>query len=253
MKTIEYALIGCAHLSGRIVDLLEKSNEDIMENDLTIYCKETADDYFYKYDDDTKKRWLNQLRNIYPSLISNLKLLGNTKFISKYPKDEDRLPEWTKPRLLINGELSVISKHHRAMKNFLKSSNDYLLVMEDDVILKKNALKKIKKLVNENYIDYIDLAGGDGLKATEENTIIMSGLKLENKLNRATRTACSYLVSRKIAKLISRDLNKPTMPIDWSISYSLSNNKERIKVYWLDEDLFEHGSSIGAINSWRNE
>ena len=61
------------------------------------------------------------------------------------------------------GDLSVISKHHQALKLFLYSTDDYALICEDDVIFGDASLSAINDLAQGLSFDFIDIAGGDGL------------------------------------------------------------------------------------------
>ena len=155
------------------------------------------------------------------------------------------------PRKLSIGELSVISKHTRAINEFLDSEYSHLLVLEDDAILSEFSLEKIRSLLWNTRFDYYDLAGGDGIKAYPSvicNTPYITGeiLKSPN-----TRTSCAYILNKSTAKDIITRFKTPCMPIDWQMMYALRNIPTPATVFWSTDELVTHGSSLGKVQSWR--
>ena len=96
--------------------------------------------------------------------------------------------------------------------------------------------------------DFVDIAGGDGLTTSNADVTINKSLQLEKKSNFATRTACCYLVSRRYAEKLSLVLRSPVFPIDWSMSFAFSLFIFSL-VYWVCNNLAEHGSSTGKVIS----
>ena len=196
------------------------------------------------------------LPSIYPSLLDNIELLSRSSI--HLPRqlsssfNLNSLPQWLHPRELSFGDLSVISKHHQALISFLKTDNDYCLICEDDVIFYEESLTTIHSLAQNLSFDFVDIAGGDGLHTRKADVIINGKLRLEKKVNFATRTACCYLVSRRYAEKLSAVLNSPVFPIDWSMSFAFSLFSSPPLVFWLSNKLADHGSSSGKVTSWRS-
>ncbi|KZR70723.1 hypothetical protein PMIT1318_01863 [Prochlorococcus marinus str. MIT 1318] len=257
MKTLSIAIVSCSKFSSRLVNILSNNDTTLMDYDFKVYSREpTSFSFNYSYDELTRERWLSCLSIIYQSLKDNMQLLGQS---DSFPLPEifpdsqpmEQLPQWMLPRRLTLGDLSVISKHLRAVNDFLITSEDYLLIMEDDVILAPQAISQLNRLIQEHIFDFIDIAGGDGLKVHEHHLSLLDTFYLEEKTNCATRTACAYILSRNSASVVSTTLSSPVMPIDWSLSVALHSRNQRMGVYWLDGDIMVHGSSVGLVKSWR--
>jgi len=257
MKTLSIAIISCSVLSSRLVKIFNNNDSSLMDYDFKVYSREpTSLSMNYSFDDEIREQWLSYLPLIYQSLRDNMQLLDQSSSPSlpaTYPLSQpfDNLPNWMLPRCLTEGDLSVISKHLRAVNDFLNSSDDYLLIMEDDVIISPQAIAQLHILIQELIFDFIDIAGGDGLLVLNHHLSILETFFLEQKINFATRTACAYILSRNSASKLSSILSNPVMPIDWSLSVALHSLHQCMGVYWLDGDFMVHGSSVGSVRSWR--
>ena len=258
MKSLAIAIITCSRYTNRLIHLLQDQDTSLMDHDFKIYSKEPSDYLItYEFNETTKNKWLNYLPLIYQSLRDNIILLdpnASSLLPIKYPANQPYidLPTWLLPRCLTTGDLSVLSKHLKALNDFLQGSDDCLLIMEDDVIISSQGILNLHKLIQKLSFDFIDIAGGDGLLVQHHDVNILDTFFLENKKNLSTRTACAYLVSRNSAYQLMMILKNPVMPIDWSLSVSLHFISSRLGVYWLDGDFMTHGSSVGAVKSWRS-
>ena len=256
MKTIAIFFIASASYSKRIVDIVSNPTSCLFDFNFSIVSSERGHLYNYNFDSSIIGQWWTMLPSIYPSLLDNLELISHRPTI--LPRQIDRshdlysLPQWLHPRELSYGDLSVISKHHQALVSFLRSHDDYCLICEDDVIFSDNALSIIHDLVQNFSFDFVDIAGGDGLTTSNADVTINKSLQLEKKSNFATRTACCYLVSRRYAEKLSLVLRSPVFPIDWSMSFAFSLFTSSPLVYWVCNNLAEHGSSTGKVISWRS-
>ena len=255
MKTIGIYFIATARFSKRIVDIISNDKSLLFNYNFTIVSSERSHLYRYNFDSPTRSKWWSMLLSIYPSLRDNLNLLSPSA--SHLPKqlsdsfDPQSLPQWLHPRELSFGDLSVISKHHQSLNSFLNTDDDFCLICEDDVIFYENSLSYIHELVQNLSFDFVDIAGGDGLNTSNADVIVSRNLQLEQKFNFATRTACCYLVSRRYAEKLSLVLNSPVFPIDWSMSFAFSLFSFTPLVFWLCNNLADHGSSSGKVTSWR--
>ena len=249
-KSISLAIISYAPLWERTLHLI--SSPSLRTRDLQIYAYED-ESYIsrYSYSQSIQDKWKQDIRYIQNGLLDNIDRINHNSSVSNSPKISNSDLSWLQPRKLTNGDLSVLSKHWRALKTFLSSSNDYLIVFEDDVIIMDGSLEKISLSLENAYFDYLDLAGGDNILCNSQNTRKIAGLLVEEIFHKSTRTACAYLVSRRCAELLFLFLSYPVMPIDWAISRALNCPNEQIRVFWLAEKLFEHGSCSGKVKSWR--
>lgn len=257
MKTISIFFVSSAPYYKRLVDIIENTSSELLNYNFTVIASELGHLYNYVFDDLTLQLWWKMLPTIYSGLRDNFQLLSRTSHHSLPPcfsdfHAHDIVPQWLHPRELSYGDLSVISKHHQAVKSFLLSTDDFALICEDDVIFEPSSLLSIHKLAQGPPFDFIDIAGGDDLYANKVDIIIDDSFQLERKYNCATRTACCYLISRRYAEKLSTVLDSPIFPIDWSLSFSFSLFTLPPLVYWLFNSLAEHGSSTGKVISWRS-
>ena len=243
MKKIHIGIIGYSKLWIRIIDIVQ--SECLKNLDFNIMAYED-EEYIssYRYTAKTRDMWEDNIKYIKQGLIENLSRIEGRI----YPINNEYT--WLKPRELNRGDLSVMAKHKRIMENFVSSSYDYVLILEDDAIIKNNALTKIQELIDILPVDYIDLAGGDNIKTNQSNLSKIKSIFVEKISNGATRTACAYILSRNAAEAAIETLKYPCMPIDWSISLALSKNKS-FDCYWIHDSLIEHGSCTGKVVSWR--
>ena len=160
-------------------------------------------------------------------------------------------------------ESLVTKKHIKAWKHFLKSKKELIVVFEDDAICKKDTDKRIKecfrilKTFNFNNI-FIDLAGGLNLedvipsrkiKKSNNEFLLLEGLY--------TNTACSYLASRNLIKLLYEEYQRsklnPFFPIDHLINklgLKIKKTQNILNIHFY-KPLFTHGSFKGNIKSWQ--
>jgi hypothetical protein len=254
MKSLCISIVACSGLWNRIFALLADS--PLMHEDFKIYSyeDESYHDRYIASVDIHSRLWMDYLLVIGYGLRNNVnRIPGPVKQLlrSNCAGASDLYTQpWMQPRTLNYGDLSVMSKHFRAMDDFLSTNLDYLMVLEDDAILNESSISRCRLLVQEVCFDYLDIGGGDGIECSTLQEEI-GGFNLEKIFTRATRTACAYIVSRRAAECIARVLVDPVMPVDWSISYALQMLPTDAEVYWSCDSLVLHGSSIGNVRSWR--
>jgi len=248
MNSFIICIVTCSKYYSRLVDLLGSGN--ILYHDIKIFSEE-PEICDYKYDRSVALRWYSGLSEIKSGLLENY-FRSNNLNPSAYLDKSDH-PSWMEPRILTNGDLSVIHKHKRALKSLLFADEDYVVVLEDDAILEPEFLNSLQSICNQLTFDYLDFAGGDNLQCNPNHVQSINGFEFEHKTLRSTRTACGYVCSRRAALAIVQELEKPYMPIDWSISVALNRISTDCQVYWLKSTIASHGSCVGRYQSWRIE
>lgn len=200
--------------------------------------------------------WIERTKKIAPILLKNAgytqDYCANKLSVIRSMNDMvNVLPAWMHPRLLSDGEISVILKHYYALSRIAQGQDSYGLVAEDDIILKNNSKRLFYNSLEELKGvdgDYLDLAGGCGLKLLGfESPRNISNIKPAN-----TRTNACYVVSKHLAKLLVESFLPFVHPIDWHLLYLL-NYHDVDKCYWSIEEVFIHGSESGRYSSWRSE
>ena len=161
MKSISIFFVATASYSSRLSSIINNVNSGLLGYNFTIVSAERGFSYRYNFDDSCAASWWAMLPSIYSSLRENVIYLGGLP--SSLPvsisdvEDYAALPKWLHPRELSNGDLSVISKHHQALKNFLNSKDDYALICEDEEC-KINQEKKEKSRKRLSILLYIGVA-----------------------------------------------------------------------------------------------
>ncbi len=161
-------------------------------------------------------------------------------------------------------EKIVTKKHINAWEHFLKSEKEIMVIFEDDAICKKDTEKRLKdffaklKHFDLNNI-FIDLAGGFNtedvipsrkIKKSEDEFFVVEGIY--------TNTACSYLISRNLTKLLYNEYLKSELNNSFPIDNLINKlglkikKRENLLSIHFHNPLFTHGSFEGNINSWQN-
>jgi len=232
--------------------------EFLRSSDCTIYA---AESYMpYSYNKACQERWIYMLTRLHDGLLHNLDRIQEHSPSANLLVSSDTIdsfqtlyfPTWMNPRQLTQGDISVCSKHFRAISDFLLSPCDYLLVLEDDAIIVSSPLEFIDELLQHTHFDYLDLAGGDGIECNQSNILTYGSVLVEHISYRSTRTACSYVLSKRSALAAMQSMQPLTMPIDWSIAFALATMPTDTLVFWAQNQPIIHGSSSGYYKSWRH-
>lgn len=142
-------------------------------------------------------------------------------------------------------QLSNLNKHLKAYELIKNSDNDYHFIIEDDIIIIDDFIENITTLLN---------------KISETNyDIILTGIainqpgdfKFLDSYNyfKVLISKCSYFISKKCAEKLIDYFNKIRFPLKASLSYFIWNNKETIKCYVCNKNLFFEGSKIGIFTT----
>ena len=155
---------------------------------------------------------------------------------------------------------SNIRKHICAYKKIFNNKYNYSLILEDDVILDKDFISKLKIALEQLPHDYDMLFIGNGcnlhiplIERKPLKFIYKKGIE-ESKWggNGATRCTDSYLVSKKCAnkllnyifKLKERAIQKPS---DFWLNEVIRELK--LKIYWMEPTIVTQGTQIGKYKS----
>lgn len=199
--------------------------------------------------------WRARAAKIRPILFANflesspLKRSWITNYSSTVGLEHFPEPPWLQPRILTNGEISVLLKHYFALSAIACGDCEWGLIAEDDIIADSQTHQRFMQCLSEFEsikMDYLDLAGGCGLlpEITDGtmNTQIVSPSR--------TRTNACYMVSRKFACTLVESFWPIVLPIDWHIQYLMQTNLTSV-CYWASRPPFIHGSEAGIYKSWR--
>lgn len=158
-------------------------------------------------------------------------------------------------------ETFLTNKHVLSWQNFLESSDQMLMVMEDDIVFKTDSFQRviniIDKYINSKEHLYIDLAGGCNISDLRVNRLIKkTECGSTHYIKPVTNTTCCYLINRPMAELlISELIEQPslrTITPDHMINALLMkkkwNESNNISIHF-EPTIFEHGSVSGKYSS----
>lgn len=146
-------------------------------------------------------------------------------------------------------EISCYFKHTEALKRISEGSDDFGIVIEDDVIPILNPVREINKIVkkNKNW-DILFIGKGIGTKFIFDKLKVKSFIHGEFKVNHpASNCAEAYIVKKETAKILFDNLNTFHLPYDWELAFQMY--KLQLNVYWKSNPVFEQGSKTGKYNS----
>lgn len=143
-------------------------------------------------------------------------------------------------------QISNIAKHLKAYE-LIKNNNDkYHFIIEDDIIIIDEFINNIKTLFNKIKTTEYDLIL-TGIAINQEG----EDLKLINSFNyfKVLISKCSYFISKDCAIKMIDFLAKFRFSMKLSLSYFIWQNKETIKSFVSNKNLFFEGSKIGIFTS----
>lgn len=181
--------------------------------------------------------------------------------------DRSSMNRWRKRSAI---EVIVTDKHIRGWQRFLESDEDFLLVMEDDALVKEETsicFKEIVSIVGKRCtpreLVYVDMAGGCDL--AELNIHELTG-DLESGRFRyyrkiTTNTACCYLMSRALVeRFVTMIIDRPSrrqIGIDWMMNHLLieidKSSSEKSLCLHCETPILHHGSATGSFESWQEQ
>jgi|694.fasta_scaffold01147_14 hypothetical protein len=186
----------------------------------------------------------HQINN--PSSIDIEKNIDKYKQLVTLNKDEINDDDFKTQVVPVNtSQLSNLNKHLKAYELIKNSDNDYHFIIEDDIIIIDEFIENINILLNKiNEINYDLILTGIAINQPGD-------LKLLDSYNffKVLISKCSYFISKKCAEQLIEFLNKIRFPLKVSLSYFIWNNKDTIKCYVCNKNLFFEGSKIGIFTT----
>ena len=171
--------------------------------------------------------------------------------LSEYQGVERQLEDCQRAYSIKNSELTA--QHKYALKTFLASNQQYLVVLEDDFVLtcSKSELEMLN--MDAEMLErhekggpfFVDLSTSLGLQSRYGIKYIYRDYY--KVMPGQTRCSSAYMLNRLGAEYLLRHWGTPMMPIDWHLSYL--GAKIRIGSYWKQKGLFAQGSQLGTYDS----
>ncbi len=142
-------------------------------------------------------------------------------------------------------QISNIAKHLKAYELIKNSDDKYHFIIEDDIIIIDEFINNIKTLLNKIKTTEYDFIF-TGIAINQEGE-----LKLINSFNyfKVLISKCSYFISKDCAIKMIDFLAKFRFPMKLSLSYFIWQNKDTIKSFVSNKNLFFEGSKIGIFTS----
>jgi hypothetical protein len=143
-------------------------------------------------------------------------------------------------------QISNIAKHLKAYELIKNSDDKYHFIIEDDIIIIDEFINNVKTVFKKILTTEYDLIL-TGIAINQEG----DDLKLINSFNyfKVLISKCSYFISKDCAIRLIDFLAKFRFPMKLSLSYFIWQNKETIKSFVSNKNLFFEGSKIGIFTS----
>ncbi len=184
-------------------------------------------------------------------------------FIENEPCDaflvDDSLESWHEKTIPLNyhykepyrkikqSEISLSYKHIYIYKEIIKNKIETALILEDDVILDCNFIKKFNFLLSKTPEDWdvIFIGSGCGLRVNKDKIQVNQYSYL--KKHPASKCTDSYVIKKSaVAKIIPKT-SSISMPIDFELNYWMFINN--LNVYWWEPPIVRQGSQIRMFPS----
>jgi glycosyl transferase family 25 len=188
--------------------------------------------------------------------------IADYEFIEKFDKDaitDDECPEFSKDYVANRRtELSLHLKHLYLYRLMLSENYEEVLVLEDDVILSDNFMKKLTDYMTQLPKDYDMLFIGNGCNLHIPRNQLVANQYIYAKClhetawggNGAARCTDSYIIHQRCAKKLCDyavvETKKINLPVDWWLNEVARDLV--LKVYWAEPTIVSQGSQTGLFN-----
>jgi GR25 family glycosyltransferase involved in LPS biosynthesis len=190
------------------------------------------------------------------------------EFIEKFDKDvitDDECPEFSKDYVANRrAELSLHLKHLYLYRLMLSENYEEVLVLEDDVILSDNFMKKLTEYMTQMPKDYDMLFIGNGCNLHIPRNQLVANQYIYAKClhetawggNGAAKCTDSYIIHQRCAKKLCDyvaaagaaldETKKINLPADWWLNEAARDLV--LKVYWAEPTIVSQGSQNGMFS-----
>jgi GR25 family glycosyltransferase involved in LPS biosynthesis len=140
-------------------------------------------------------------------------------------------------------EISLSLKHAEALKQFCESGGQLALVLEDDVLFRRDFVDECNRFLRQTPGDFGIIFPGDGCGLRVHSWELRPGQVAYRVLPPMARCTDSYIITRAAAKKLLDHLLPIFLPADVQFTYWLRTLN--IPTYWWDPNLITQGSQLG--------
>jgi hypothetical protein len=161
-----------------------------------------------------------------------------------YPRFGLTKPLTFKGAGLLKGEVSLILTFMQALLDASSQSNDWILFLESDCILRKDFVQRLHSILNDplsQSADYISLGEGVGTRPVDFLTSYFGPTKLYDPPTKCVfRCTDSMLLRKSFLQKIKTTLLPCRDCLDWELNIQFAAHNG--KALWADPPLIEQGS-----------
>tara|TARA_R110002051_G_scaffold325241_2_gene426517 strand:+ start:414 stop:1091 length:678 start_codon:yes stop_codon:yes gene_type:complete len=158
-------------------------------------------------------------------------------------KSERRVP----PRQLTKSELSLLYKHHVALKRIVREKHEVTLLLEDDVLFTEDFTNIFNSHLSKTPEDWDYIFPGSGCNLRVAPNLIEEGKVAYLKDHPATKCTDSMIIKKDAAKKVLATFDQWNLPADWEFNYQLKAHD--LKVYWWEPPVVAQGSQCGVYDT----
>ena len=151
------------------------------------------------------------------------------------------------PRKLTKSELSLLYKHHIALKRIIREKYETTLVLEDDVLFTEDFVNTFNSHLEKTPADWDYIFPGSGCNLRITPSLIEEGKVAYLKEHPATKCTDSMIIKRAAAKKILSTFGEWDLPADWEFNYQLKEHD--MNVYWWEPPVIAQGSQCGVYET----
>jgi len=175
---------------------------------------------------------------------NNLDKYKDIVILNKDDIDDDDFKNQVIP--LNTSQLSNLNKHLKAYELIKNNNNDdYHFIIEDDIIILDEFINNINSLLTKiKELDFDLILTGIAINQS-------GNFKFLNSINyfKVLISKCSYFISKECAIKLIEFNNKIRFTQKLTLSYFIWKNKDTIKSFVCNKNLFFEGSKIGVFST----
>jgi len=150
-------------------------------------------------------------------------------------------------RHIKNSEFSLAFKHIKIYEDIVKNNYDITLILEDDVLLEDDFVKKFNFQISNTPIDWDFIFIGSGCDLHIDKSELIPEKVAYLKDHPSSKCTDSYCVTLDAAKIILKTIIPSTFPIDYELNYQMFYHN--LNTYWWEPCLTKQGSQKGYYKS----
>lgn len=179
--------------------------------------------------------------------------ITNYEFVTEYDKEDlnTTILRNFNPKLQMS-EISLFMKHIRCYQRIIEdTTNQFFLVLEDDVILCDDFMSIVSKYIAQLPADFDMCFLGNGCNLHVNTALIKPDVNVYN-VQQYSKCTDSFVISKRYANcMIESFALARHIPINLPIDHWFNSigNKNQCNSYWVEPTIVTQGTQVGLFKS----